>query len=106
MKRVVPTPMPADPLMADPAVFGAMIRAARTGLGLTIADAALSLGVSKQTLSDLERAEASVGLATALNVARQLGVAVLAVSALEREPVRRHILSVRQAADVTNSSRS
>lgn len=65
---------------------------------MTLADAALTLGVSKQTLSDLETAKASVGLATALRVAKELGVAVFAVPSPEREAVRRLILSSRKVA--------
>jgi transcriptional regulator with XRE-family HTH domain len=98
MKNVVATPFPADPWMKDAAGFGSAIRAARTGAGLSLTDAALALGLSKQTLSDLETAKASVGLASALKVAQQLGVAVFAVTADEREPVRRAIVGVRQAA--------
>jgi DNA-binding XRE family transcriptional regulator len=99
MKRVVPTPLPSDPLITGAAAFGAMVRAARTKSGMTLVDAALTLGVSKQTLGDLETANASVGLTTALKVAKELGVAVFAVPAPEREPVRRLIISSRQAME-------
>jgi DNA-binding XRE family transcriptional regulator len=76
---------------------------------MTLLDAALTMGVSKQTLADLETAKASVGLATALKVAKELGVAVFAVPSTEREPVRRQILLSRQgtkAAIVTTSGPS
>jgi len=89
MRRVVPTPFPADPLLADAASFGAAVRAARTRAGMTLADAALNVGVAKQTLADLETAKGSVGLATALTIARELGVSIFAVPAAEREPARR-----------------
>ena len=97
MRRVVPTPFPSDPLLHDAAAFGAAVRAARTGAGMTLADAAMTLGIAKQTLADLEKASASVGLATALTVARELGVAVFAVPARDREPVRRMIIGALQA---------
>lgn len=95
MRRVVKVPFPADPLSRDAASFGMAIRAARTAGGMTIADAALLLGVSKQTLGDLETAKASVGLATALKVATAFGVGIFAVAPEEREVFRRHILSER-----------
>lgn len=98
MRRVVPTPFPSDPLLKDAAAFGAAIRAARTGAGMTLADAAMTLGIAKQTLADLEKASASVGLAMALKVARELGVAVFATPAADREPVRRLIIGARQVA--------
>lgn len=95
MRRVVPTPFPSDPLVNDATTFGAAIRAARTATGMTLADAAMTLGISKQTLSDLEKATASVGLSIALRVARDLGVAVFAARAADREPVRRMIINAR-----------
>lgn len=95
MRRVVPTQFPTDPLVKDAASFGAAIRAARTAAGMTLADAATTLGISKQTLSDLEKATASVGLSIALKVARELGVAVFAAPAADREPVRRIIINAR-----------
>lgn len=49
-----------------------------TAAGMTLVDAASALGVSKQTLSDLEKATGSVGLAIALRIARELGVGVFA----------------------------
>ena len=95
MRRVVKVPFPADPLAQNAATFGEAVRAARTAGGMTIADAALLLGMSKQTLADLETARASVGLATALKVASAFGVGIFAVAPEEREVVRRHILSER-----------
>ena len=92
MKRVVPVPPPFDPWMPDPVAFGHAIRAARTAAGLTLADTAAATGVSKQTLSDLEKATGSVGLAIALRVARELGVGVFAVQPSKREMARRALL--------------
>lgn len=63
-------------------------RAARTAAGMTLVDAADMMGVSKQTLSDLERATGSVGLAIALRVARELGVGVFATQPAQREAAR------------------
>lgn len=104
MRRVVPTPFPSDPLVLDAASFGAAVRAGRTNAGMTLAEAAVTVGVAKQTLSDLETAKGSVGVATALRIARELGVAIFAVPAAEREPVRRAIQ--RAGADATSPSRA
>jgi len=93
MRKVVPTPFPSEPLVADSVVFGRAIRAARTNAGMTLADAAVTLGVSKQTLADLETAKASVGLGIALRIARELGVAVFVAPSSEREVVRRAIVT-------------
>jgi transcriptional regulator with XRE-family HTH domain len=93
MRKVVPIPFPSEPLVADSAVFGRAVRAARTSAGMTLADAAVTLGVSKQTLADLETAKASVGLGTALRIAHELGVAVFVAPSGEREVVRRAIVT-------------
>jgi len=94
MRRVVPTAFPEDPLVKDAATLGAAVRAARTRAAMTLADAALNLGIAKQTLADLETAGGSVGLATALHVARELGLALFVVPAAEREPARRLLMGM------------
>lgn len=99
MKRVVPTSAPSDPWMHDPVSFGQTIRAARTASGMTLVDAASALGVSKQTLSDLEKGTGSVGLAIALRIARELGVGVFAVQPAQRETTRQSLLSAMAATE-------
>lgn len=103
MKRVTPTPTPIDPMLPDALAFGTAIRAARTSAGLSLADAAVALGLAKQTLSDLETAKGSVGLPTALHVARELGVAIFGVPAAEREQLRRLIAQSRQLSNASPS---
>lgn len=76
MKRVIATPFP-DPVLLGPKDLGLAIKSARTSNGLTQLDAALSLGISKQTLIDLEKGSGTVSLGTAMNAARQLGVVML-----------------------------
>jgi transcriptional regulator with XRE-family HTH domain len=99
MKRVVPSPPPSDPLTLDPPAFGRAIRAARTAAGMTLVDAAATMGVSKQTLSDLEKATGSVGLAIALRVARELGVGVFAVQPAQRETARQALLDQASSSE-------
>jgi transcriptional regulator with XRE-family HTH domain len=93
MRRVTPARHPSDPSIVDAMSFGAAVRAARTAAGVTLVDAATTLGVAKQTLSDLESGRGSVALSTALRLAHSLGVAVFAVPSIHREPVRRLIVS-------------
>ncbi len=95
MRRVVPAAFPADPLLREPAEFGAALRAARTRSGLTLVDAALSLGISKQTLHDLERGKPTVAIGTALRVAAQLGVSLFMAPAEVRERVRDAVRAAR-----------
>jgi transcriptional regulator with XRE-family HTH domain len=97
LRKVVALPIPDEPQVLDALHFGALLRAARTQSGLTLADAAALLGVAKQTLGNLETGQRSVNLSTALAAAAALGVAVFAVPAAEREPVRRFVASLRAA---------
>lgn len=89
------TLQPEDPLLTTPADLGAAIRAARRATGMSIASAAMQLGIAKQTLSNLETAKGSVGIEIALRVAKEFGVSLFAVPAAERELVRRAIQAVR-----------
>lgn len=86
MRRVVPIPFPASPQVPDAAAFGLLIRAARTRRGWSLAEAAARLGVSKQTMFDLERARAAVGLPLALRAAHELGLTMLALPRDEPPP--------------------
>lgn len=78
MRKVVPTKFPNFRIV-DPTQFGQAIRAARTQSGLTIAEAALSIGVAKQTISDLELGLGTVSIGLALKVAREVGVSFFAI---------------------------
>ena len=96
MRRIIPVNFPSDPVVTDAGVLGTALRAARTGAGMTLEDAAALLGVAKQTLNNLERGKDSVGLGLALKVAQGLGVALFVAPASQREQVRRRIKSAQQ----------
>jgi transcriptional regulator with XRE-family HTH domain len=87
MKRVVKTPFPAEPFVANAKVLGAAIRAGRTSQGLTIDEAAMMIGIAKQTLSDIELGKPTVGVGIVLNAALELGVGVFVTPAKERHLV-------------------
>ena len=99
MKRVKSTSPPPDLLVSDSQAFGASIRAARCAANMTLADAALLLGVARQTLTNLETAKSSVSLDTALRAAREFGVSILAVPGGQREAVRRALDALKPKAD-------
>jgi len=63
------------------------------GRGLTVEDAALSIGVAKQTLSDLEAGKETVGLGLVLRITRELGIALFVAPAEQRERFRRILAS-------------
>ena len=88
MRTVTPKPFPLDPELRSAKQLGVAIRAARTQAGLTLTDAALTLGVAKQTLSDLELGKPSVGLGLALEIATGLGVALFMAPSGAREQTR------------------
>lgn len=93
MKKLPPSD--AESLIADAQALGMAIRHARRRAGLSLEDAALQLGIAKQTLGNLET-KGTVGLETALRAARELGVSLFAVPSSEREPVRRAIAATRR----------
>lgn len=99
MKRVKFISPPPDLVVSDSKAFGASIRAARRAANMTLADAALLLGVARQTLTNLETAKSSVSLDTALRAAREFGVSILAVPGGQREGVRRALASLKPDAE-------
>ena len=56
--------------------FGARVRAERMRLGMTLDELAAATGVSRATLSNIERGEHSPSLTKATDVARTLGVSL------------------------------
>lgn len=92
MRTVTPKPFPLDPELRSPKQLGVAIRAARTQAGLTLVDAAMTLNVAKQTLSDLELGKPTVGIGLALEIAAGLGVALFMVPAGAREQTRMKLL--------------
>lgn len=94
MKRVVKIPFPSDPLIADPGMLGTAVRAARTEQGLTIEEAAMTIGIAKQTLSDIETGKPSVSWGIVLKVAGELGVSLFAAPSRDRDRIQRLIRGV------------
>jgi len=95
MRTVTPNPFPTNPELRNVEQLGAAVRAARTQAGLTLADAALTLGVAKQTLSDLERGKPSVGIGLALQIANGLGVALFMTPAGMREQTKMRLKDLK-----------
>lgn len=68
--------------------FGARVRAARQRQGLTLDALAAAAGISRATLSNLERGEHNPSLTAATNVARALGIGLaLLLGDEDRRPV-------------------
>lgn len=101
MKRAKFIPPSPDLVVSDSRAFGASIRAARCAANMTLADAALLLGIARQTLTNLETAKSSVSLDTALRTAREFGVSILAVPGGQREGVLRALANLQPAAENT-----
>src|SRR6188508_879411 len=81
----------------DPTVtirFGARVRTARQRQGLTLDGLAAAAGISRATLSNLERGEHSPSLTAATNVARALG---LSLAQLLGEEERRPVMTIPRA---------
>ena len=105
MRKVVSTKFPS-PQVTNPVIFGAAIRAARTQSGLSIADAAMTIGVAKQTLADLERGLGTVNIELALKIAREVGVGLFAVPASHSRAVANVVLRLLLSDENTITSAS
>lgn len=103
MKRAKLISPPPDLIVSDSRAFGASIRSARHAANMTLADAALLLGVARQTLTNLETAKSSVSLETALRAAREFGVSILAIPGGQREGVRRALASLNSGEPGTQA---
>lgn len=99
MRTVVPIDPPVDPLVEDALALGAAVRSARTRARIPLVEAAEAMGMSRQTLINIETGQGGVSLATVLRVTREMGISVFAVPAVERESVRRTIIAKREAAE-------
>ncbi len=60
----------------SPSALGAAIRKRRSDLGITQDDLALSIGVNRKVIGQLESGKETVRLGIALNAARALGLKV------------------------------
>jgi transcriptional regulator with XRE-family HTH domain len=94
MPRLKQTPFPSSPLLREATSLGAAIRSQRIESGLTIEQAALSTGVAKQTLQDLELGKPTVGLGIALRLAHELGVSIFIA------PAQQEIRIVREFSEL------
>ena len=96
MKRVVPTSFPSDPFLDSPATLGAAIRSARTQAGIRLEDAAMTVGVSLQTLVDIEAGKPGVSIGKILQVANGLGVSLFVLPQNQREIARRRLTDLTE----------
>lgn len=92
MRRVVKTVFPEDPFLNEPVMLGSAIRAMRTSQGMTIEEAAMTIGIAKQTLSDIEMGKPTVSWGIVLMAANNLGVSLFMVPNKDRERIRKLIL--------------
>jgi transcriptional regulator with XRE-family HTH domain len=99
MRRVVATQFPDEMLLESSSLMGAAIRAARTQSGLTLADAALSAGVSKQTMQRIETDPSTVSFGLLLQVGRLLGVSLFAVPSASRGMVHKAVKALVRAEE-------
>ncbi|MCQ8129766.1 helix-turn-helix domain-containing protein [Methylomonas rivi] len=96
MKRVVPTSFPSDPFLDSPVTLGSAIRSARTQAGIRLEDAAMTIGVSLQTLVDIEAGKPGVSIGKILQVANGLGVSLFVLPQNQREIARRRLTDLTE----------
>lgn len=93
MRKVVPLPFPPSLALRSVAELGEFIRAARTQSGLTLEIAALSIGVSKQTMTNIEKNPGTVGCEIVMRAAQALGVSLFAVPSQKKSLAQKILLS-------------
>jgi transcriptional regulator with XRE-family HTH domain len=93
MKRVVKISFPKESCIDGPLSLGKAIRAARTGQGMSIEEAAMLLGLAKQTLCNIEAGKLTVAFGIVMHVANELGVSLFMAPATERDRIRHLIHS-------------
>ena len=84
-------------MIEDAVAVGAAGWAGRAGARLAVVEAAEALGMSRQTLINIETGQGGVSLSTVLKAARALGVSLFAVPSQDREVVRRAIRGARDS---------
>lgn len=94
MRTVKKTPFPTQLQMSSAKELGVAMRSARTAAGFTLASAAQALGISKQTLSDLELGTGTVTLGIAFQVLNTLGVSMFVTPAGESTRARRALQGI------------
>lgn len=91
MRTVKPTAFPKNPELTSPRQLGEAVRAARTKAGMTLEVAALSLGLAKQTLSDIELGKETVGIGNVLRAATGLGVTLFVFPAEDKSLIQHRL---------------
>lgn len=92
MPKIVAKPFPQQKQLIDPMTLGEAVRSVRTQSGLSIEQAALVIGVAKQTLSDVEAGKPTVGLGLALKIANELGVSIFVAPKTEQDRINRFLM--------------
>ncbi|MFU8785321.1 helix-turn-helix domain-containing protein [Aliidiomarina sp.] len=75
-RRVVATPKPNPSQPADMALLGAVVRYRRTGLNITLEDAAALCGVSKQAYNNVELGSENIKVETLFKVLTAFGISL------------------------------
>lgn len=89
MKTLIALQVNAALPITNVKVLGAILRQARKKSGMTLVDTAESIGITKQTLSDLENGRVSVGINTVLKVVNDLGLCLFAVPRHEQDRIQK-----------------
>jgi transcriptional regulator with XRE-family HTH domain len=88
MKKIRKADWPKDPFITSMSDVGLAIKAARTQANLRMVDTAMLVGVSIQTLVDIEAGRPGVSFGKVLQVANSLGVSFFVLPARKRNLLR------------------
>lgn len=88
MKKVVAIPFNEDTEIRSAKDLGDAIRAARTQSEMTLENFAIAIGLSKQTLSDIELGKTTVNIGNVMLAAKGAGICMFAFPTNDRELVK------------------
>lgn len=87
-KQVIPTEMPSESLITEPAILGAVIKAKRTAIRMKLCDCAALCGIGINTLSRIENGNPNSTLGAVFSVFNGLGIKLSTVELIDKTVIK------------------
>lgn len=87
-KQVIPTEMPSESLITEPALLGALIKAKRTAIRMKLSDCATLCGIGINTLSRIENGNPNSTLGTLFSVLNGLGIKLSTLESIDKPVIK------------------
>ncbi|MFT5675668.1 MAG: transcriptional regulator with XRE-family HTH domain [Paraglaciecola sp.] len=87
-KQVIPTKMPRESLITEPALLGAVIKAKRTAIRMKLSDCATLCGIGINTLSRIENGNPNSTLGSVFSVLKGLGIKLSTLEQIDKPAIK------------------